>query len=106
RPALCAPGEIKAVDLNGDGNLSLADRQILGYGDPEFHGGFNNSMTFGPVSLDAFFNFSYGNDLANLARGWSMLARALGNERAEVLNRWTPTNTDTDIPRANWQRDG
>jgi hypothetical protein len=32
---------------------------------------------------------------------FSELATGFLNERADVLNRWTPTNTNTTIPRAN-----
>jgi TonB-linked SusC/RagA family outer membrane protein len=106
-PAFCAPGELKTVDLNNDGQINLNDRQILGYADPKVYGGFNNSMTFGPVSLDAFFNFSYGNKLANMVLGYSGLGRAIVNERADIiLNRWSPTNTGSSIPRANNARPG
>jgi TonB-linked SusC/RagA family outer membrane protein len=102
----CAPGEIRYIDTNNDGVISVADRVILGNGDPTFYGGFNNTMAYGPVSLDMFFNFSYGNKLANIPTLFSMQSRALANERIEVLNRWTPTNTNTTIPRANNARIG
>lgn len=106
-PAKCAPGEIKAADLNGDGQFTIADREIIGNGDPDFYGGLNSNMTFGPVSLDAFFNFSRGNELANLPGVYSMLGRGIVNERlSRYENRWTPTNTNTDVPRLNNARDG
>jgi TonB-dependent starch-binding outer membrane protein SusC len=103
----CTPGELKYVDTNGDSLVTIADRQIIGNGDPDFYGGFNNSLKFGPVSLDAFFNFSYGNELANMALLFSGSSRALTNERADiVLDRWTPENTNTEVPRANNARIG
>ena len=48
-----------------------------------------------------FFNFSYGNKVANVNNVFSELATGFLNERAEVLDRWTPQNTNTMIPRAN-----
>lgn len=105
RVASCAPGEIKAIDRDGDRDVDLNDRTIIGYGDPKFFGGFNNSLAYGPVSLDAFFNYSYGNSLANLPLVYSMMGRGIVNERKEMLDRWTPTNTNTTIPRANNLRD-
>ena len=97
----CAPGEYRIADVNGDSLITPADRAILGYTQPSFYGGISNSVTFGPFSLDVFCNFSYGNKVANVNNVFSELATGFLNERAEVLDRWTPTNTNTTIPRAN-----
>ncbi|HEX6926971.1 MAG TPA: TonB-dependent receptor [Longimicrobiaceae bacterium] len=97
----CTPGEYKLVDQNGDGVINADDRTILGYADPDFYGGFSNNFTWGPVRLDAFFTFSYGNEVANVSRVFTESATGFLNESERVLDRWTPENTDTDIPRAN-----
>ena len=97
----CTPGEYKVADLDGDGLITPADRTIIGYTEPKFYGGFGNNLTLGPLSLDVFFNFSYGNKVANVNNVFSELATGFLNERAEVLDRWTPQNTNTMIPRAN-----
>jgi TonB-dependent starch-binding outer membrane protein SusC len=105
RPTLdCVPGELRFVDLDGDGRISPEDRTIIGNAEPTFYGGFTNSFTYGAFSLDAFMNFSYGNDVINAPNVFGMSSTGQLNERAEVLNRWTPTNTNTDIPRANANR--
>ncbi len=49
-------------------------------------------------------NFSYGNEVINAPNVFAMSSTGQLNERVEVLDRWTPTNTDTDIPRANANR--
>jgi TonB-dependent starch-binding outer membrane protein SusC len=97
----CTPGEYKIADMDGDGKITSADRTILGNSEPKFYGGLSNTITSGPLALDLFFNFSYGNKVANVSNVFSMLATGFLNERAEVMDRWTPTNTNTDIPRAN-----
>jgi TonB-dependent starch-binding outer membrane protein SusC len=105
RPTLdCVPGELRFVDLDGDGRISPEDRTIIGNAEPTFYGGFTNSFTFGAFSLDAFMNFSYGNDIINAPNVFALSSSGQLNERVEVLNRWTPTNTNTDIPRANANR--
>jgi TonB-dependent starch-binding outer membrane protein SusC len=105
RPTLdCVPGELRFVDLDGDGRISPEDRTIIGNAEPKFYGGFTNSFTYGAFSMDAFLNFSYGNDVINAPNVFGMSSTGQLNERAEVLNRWTPTNTNTDIPRANANR--
>lgn len=106
-PSDCAPGELKYIDTNADSAITSADRVIIGNGDPDFYGGLTSEMTFGPISVDAFFNFSYGNEMANTSLAYNGLSKALANERADVaLRRWTPTNTNTDVPRANNARIG
>jgi TonB-linked SusC/RagA family outer membrane protein len=105
RPTLdCVPGELHIEDVNGDGKITPDDRTIVGYADPDFYGGFNNSFSYGPFGLDAFMSFSVGNDVVNASNAFLMNASGQLNERAEVLDRWTPENTNTDIPRANANR--
>ena len=105
RPTLdCVPGEYRIQDVNGDGQINPDDRTIVGHADPDFYGGFSNTLTYGPFTLDALFNFSVGNDVVNASNAFLMNSSGQLNERAEVLDRWTPTNTDTDIPRANANR--
>jgi TonB-linked SusC/RagA family outer membrane protein len=97
----CAPGEYNVVDANGDGKIDASDRVILGKAEPEFYGGLSNNFSMGPVTLDAFFNFSKGNRAANVGRAFTELATGFLNESDRVLNRWTPDNTNTTVPRAN-----
>src|SRR5207248_386147 len=96
----CVPGEYKIADTNGDSAITAADRVILGYGDPEFYGGLSNTLTYGRFSLDVFLSFNYGNKIINAGNAYGGLAIGQANERATVLDRWTPTHTNTDVPRA------
>jgi hypothetical protein len=97
----CVPGEYNVFNANGDSTIDQADRVILGTAEPKFYGGVSNSFSTGRWSLDAFINFSQGNKAANIGRTWTELATGFLNESDRVLNRWTPTNTNTDVPRAN-----
>jgi TonB-linked SusC/RagA family outer membrane protein len=102
--AECTPGEYRINDVNGDSVINSADRKILGYGDPKFYGGFSNSFTYGPFSLDATITFVSGNKILNAGNAYGTLAKGELNERRTVLNRWTPQNTNTLVPRANISR--
>ena len=100
----CVPGEYKIVDTNGDSSITAADRQILGHGDPAFYGGLASTLIYGPFSLDALVNFTQGNKIINAGKAYGELLLLQNNERKTALDRWTPTHTDTDIPRANQGR--
>lgn len=100
----CTPGEIKFVDQNGDGVIDLDDRTILGSSNPDFYGGINNTLSLGRFTVDAYMTFSHGAEVINAGRMISASSRAFLNEYVEVLDRWTSTNTNTDVPRANTAR--
>jgi TonB-dependent starch-binding outer membrane protein SusC len=100
----CTAGEYKIADVDGDSLITGADRTILGSTEPKFFGGFGNNVAWGPFTLDVFFNFSYGNKIANVNNVFSELATGFMNERVEVLDRWTPQHTNTTVPRANNSR--
>ncbi len=59
------PGMMKIADTDGDGNVTTADRQIIGDTNPTCTGGFNiNARAYG-FDLAANFNWSIGNDVYN-----------------------------------------
>lgn len=88
------PGDPKFADLNGDGVLDDKDRGIIGHANPDFIFGLTNNFAYKGFDLSIFFQGSVGNDLLNMTRMNLELGRS-----TEALNRWTPTNTNTDIPR-------
>jgi TonB-linked SusC/RagA family outer membrane protein len=101
----CTPGEYRLLDANGDGVINDDDRVNLGNPQADFSGGFTNGLEYGPLSLDAFFNFSVGNRVYNNAQMLLGLVAGSTNEiRARALDRWTPEHTHTTVPRANADR--
>ena len=61
-----APGQIKFVDINGDGKISYdSDRTVIGHALPKFTGGFNQQFSYKGFDASVFMNFSYGNDIYN-----------------------------------------
>lgn len=59
------PGSMKLKDLDGDGEVTLEDRTIIGDANPLHTGGFNIGARFYGFDLSAIFSFSYGNDIYN-----------------------------------------
>lgn len=98
------PGDRKFLDLDGDGVLTANDRAYMGSSLPRFTGGFNNSLKYKNWSLDVFMRFSYGNKALNVIKWSSLVAtNSVGNLSVDALNRWTPTNQNTNITRAGVQ---
>ena len=85
-------------DLNDDGVISPDDETIIGDPNPDVTLGFNNDLTFGPVDVNVFFQGALGGDIFNLTA--VQLFNGDSNGTEDLLNAWTPTNTETDIPRA------
>jgi len=98
------PGGEKYVDLNGDGVLDTKDRRIIGDPNPNFIWGLNNDLSYRGINVNIFFQAYVGGDMLNIAR--MELDRLSGNSNATVLalNRWTPSNIDTDVPKATSDR--
>jgi len=93
------PGDFKFKDLNGDNIIDEQDRTIIGKPTPDLILGFNFEFYYKGFDFSMFFNGIFGSDIYHEAKSYSM--PYLGNDQnrfVEVLNYWTPTNTNTDIP--------
>ncbi len=58
-------GEIKYVDFNGDGQITEADRVIIGDTNPKVVWGWTNNFSYKNFNLSFMFQGSHGNDLFN-----------------------------------------
>jgi TonB-linked SusC/RagA family outer membrane protein len=98
--ALTRPGDIKFRDLNGDGVITGDDQEIIGDAQPKVFGGFTNTFRYKGFDLTAMIQFNLGNELYNNTTSFSQGMNTVYGQNVSVLDRWTPNNTDTDIPRA------
>jgi len=105
------PGDVKYRDIAGrdaegklvgipDGVVNSDDRTIIGNPYPDFTFGFNNDFRYKNFDLNIFFQGSVGNDVMNITRMELDWMAGKSNATTDALNRWTPTNTNTDVPRA------
>lgn len=94
-----AGGE-KFRDLNEDGVLNANDRDVIGNPQPNFIFGWNNDFRWKNFDVNIFFQGSQGNDLLSYTLMELNLLSGINNATTDALNRWTPQNTDTDVPRA------
>ncbi|SHG14503.1 TonB-linked outer membrane protein, SusC/RagA family [Flavobacterium fluvii] len=96
------PGDVKYKDQDGNLNIDKADYTVIGNGAPKHTGGFNNNFTYKNFDLNIFFQWSYGNDVLNVNRAAFDIAgvgAAKNLFEANVVDRWTTTNPNSDIPR-------
>ena len=100
------PGDIKYKDLNGDGIMNDADVTFIGRGQPIHTGGFSNNFSYKGISMNVFFQWSYGNDIYNANRlllegnsnGYANI-----NQFASYINRWSPENQTNENYRTRGQ---
>ncbi|MCF8245664.1 MAG: TonB-dependent receptor [Saprospiraceae bacterium] len=94
------PGDVKFADLNADGIIDDKDRAHLGNPFPDIMFGLNASISYKNFDLSALAQGIRGNDVYFLFGNFAYEVQARGfNSYNGILDRWTPTNTDTDIPK-------
>lgn len=94
------PGDIKFVDVNGDGVIDGNDRDYIGNPLPDVTAGLTLGVNFHNFDLSLFFQGMFGNDVYDLTRYvGDFYNQSQYNKNSRVVNAWTPTNTNTDIPR-------
>ncbi|GAB5554241.1 MAG: TonB-dependent receptor [Saprospiraceae bacterium] len=93
-------GDAKWVDQNNDGVINGLDRKVIGRTTPDFIGGFTTNVNYKNFSLFVKTDFAMGHLVWNhiRAKGYGQTQGNL-NQPIEVLESWTPSNTDTDWPR-------
>ncbi|REA60851.1 TonB-dependent receptor [Dyadobacter luteus] len=89
-------------DVNGDGRITIADRQIVGSIWPKFFGGLTNNFTYKGFDVNAFLAFSYGNKVYNHNKFFGEGGGARDAARiifASNNDRWQQPGDITDVPR-------
>lgn len=93
-------GDIKVKDRNGDGQIDDDDRYVVGNTDPDFFGGFTTDLNYKGFALNAIFSYSIGRKTTSWIYDSYMGSSGRSAAHTDLLNRWTPENTNTIIPRA------
>ncbi len=90
--------EVADEEGNFNGIIDDNDRQIIGDPNPDFSFGMSNTFTYKNFDVNIFFQGAVGGDIYNLTA--VQLYNGDSNGLTDLLNSWTPENTNTDIPRA------
>lgn len=90
------PGFVKLKDVDGDGELTGADRQIIGQQDPKFMWGLTNTFSYKNFNLNIFLHGVHGvtrfNGLKTDDETYSTVRRS-----TTVKNWWTPENPTNEF---------
>ena len=98
-------GDAIFKDISGpngqpDGVINNYDKTVLGSSMPENYGGISNTFTYKRWALNAFIQFTSGNEVFNYLRYTNENMVDLSNQSTKVLDRWEYDGQKTDMPRA------
>jgi TonB-linked SusC/RagA family outer membrane protein len=103
--ASTAPGDVKFKAQNGknenDHSYTLTDakdRTYLGNTIPKYYYGLNFNADYKNFDFSMFWQGSAGNKVFNGVYQ-ALMTGQYGNQHTDELNYWTPTNTNTKVPR-------
>ncbi len=94
------PGDVNWQDVNGDNIIDSRDQVYLGNIYPKWTGGFNFNASYKGFGFYNRWDFALGHTIYN-----DLVTRTLGNYQGTFnyidlqAQAWSPTNTDTDIPK-------
>ncbi|MDP4151774.1 MAG: TonB-dependent receptor [Bacteroidota bacterium] len=94
------PGDLMFKDQNGDGKIDNSDRTWLGSFIPKFTYAFNAGASYANFDASVFFQGVQGNKIFDATRVATEGMVRFFNAGTQVLDAWTPSHTNTNIPRA------
>ncbi|MEI6865208.1 TonB-dependent receptor [Flavicella sp.] len=92
-------GDVRFVDQNNDGVIDSEDNVKIGNPFPTLTYGVSLNANYKQFDASLFFNGVSGNDIYNTNIYDLEGMTRLFNSGTAVLDRWTPTNTNTTVPR-------
>ncbi|WEA03010.1 TonB-dependent receptor [Mucilaginibacter sp. SJ] len=104
RKSSIRPGDVRFLDLNGDGLIDGNDRTNLGNPNPKVTAGLQGSISYKGFDFSANFTGVFGVSLYNADRMQGIDPTYPFNLYAETLGRWTGAGTSNTIPRLSLDR--
>ena len=92
------PGDIKFVDINGDGKIDANDRTDIGNPHPPVNYGVNISLEYKGFDFNLSGTGVSGNKVVQ-ATDWNSLNDPLANYTTGILDRWHGEGTSNTMPR-------
>lgn len=95
------PGDLKFVDVDGDGEITTKDRTMIGNPTPDFTYGINLGVSYKNFELGIDMMGQYGNEIY---RTWDNYNWSQFNFMAHRMNRWHGEGTSDSEPILNTAR--
>lgn len=93
-------GDMRFVDFTGEGEISDADRTVIGDPNPDIYGNIHANFFIGKHwAVSANFNYCIGNDIYNYQRALLESGSAFMNQTTSLTGRWMAEGQTTDIPK-------
>ncbi len=97
------PGTGDAIyhDKNNDGKLTANDGTFIGDAEPDFFGGFTNTVSYKGCDFSLFFQFSYGNQMINFGNTTLLNSGEdiENNQSRMALDRWQKEGDISSVPK-------
>ncbi|WP_042479388.1 SusC/RagA family TonB-linked outer membrane protein [Solitalea canadensis] len=90
------PGDIRFLDLNGDGAINDKDKTMIGNPNPDFTTGLNITTNYKQFDLSVFVIGMFGQDLINGIYRYDIRE---ANMPSSYLDRWTGEGSTAKYPR-------
>lgn len=90
------PGDVRFVDVDGDGSITTNDRTNIGNGTPDWTFGLNFNADWKGFDFNVFFQGVSGADVFDATYRTDISS---GNYPTWMLSRWTGEGTSNRIPR-------
>jgi len=96
------PGDVRFVDLNGDGKIDANDKTQIGDPNPDVNYGLSFDVTYKAFDLSVY---TYGVSGSQNVFGVHDYTRAYNNYTTTILDRWTTAGSSNSIPRVTYGTD-
>jgi hypothetical protein len=93
--SVASPGDIRFVDVNGDGKVNDEDRTDIGSPIPAATMGFNLQLNYKTIDFSLYSFASIGNEMV---RNYESISDD-ANRLTYVLDRWTGEGSSNSVPR-------
>lgn len=93
------PGDVAYADLDNDGEITNLDQTYLGSGLPDLTFGFNARAEWKGIDLSVMMFGATGFQAVDFVDVTLRSSYGALNKSVDLLNAWTPENTNTDVPR-------
>ena len=93
------PGDVRFVDVNGDGQIDPDDRTMIGNPYPDWTFGFDASADYRGFDISMLWIGSYGNEIFNGSQRQDL---RFTNRTTAILDRWTEEGSTNEMPRYTW----